>query len=44
MLFIGDKVKGNGFLEVDDLIYKLRHRHGRWLSKYTQILASIPVE
>ena len=41
ILFIGDIVKGNGFLEIDDLKCKLSHRDGRWFSEYTKIIASI---
>ena len=42
ILFIGDIVKGNSFLKIDDLKCKLRYRDGRWLSEYTKILAAIP--
>ena len=42
ILFIGDIVKGNSFLNVDNLRCKLRYKDGRWLSEYTKILASIP--
>ena len=33
ILFIGDIVKGNGFLEIDDLKCKLRHRDGRMMAQ-----------